>query len=257
MMGIVLDGGLTRFSTGVWRSLPHVNIGDRGSSIDEMKIDRDRFLVLAAAMAGGVTIAPGCISVEATRSRVVVETEESPAEATTTTTAAPLAAASDAGGGAQTPDPYKGTPVTAQSCNPALNNVGTPPSCTLTAPGPTCESFSDTKQECPTLTKKLKPRVARAAIECLKRKSGTQEICEFNVTGICAYEALGSACLDPSAKAVCNKVVAKCGAGPQSAYNKMSRESCEAGVSGVADVKRAKFISCITEFCRFEGCIMD
>jgi hypothetical protein len=238
-----------------------VKIATRPSSIDEMKIDRDRFLVLAATMAGGVTLAPGCISAQSSRTLVVVETEEAPAptrgepSATTTTTAAPIAAATDAG--AQTPDPYKGTPVMAQSCNPALNNVGTAPSCNLKAPGPTCESFSDTKQECPTLTKKLKPRVAAAAIECLKRKSGTQEICEFNVTGICAYEALGSACLDPTAKAVCNKVVAKCGAGPRDAYNKMSRESCEAGVSGVADAKRAKFISCITEFCRFEGCIMD
>jgi hypothetical protein len=140
------------------------------------------------------------------------------------------------------------------ACDPALNREGHPPSCAIKAPGPSCESFHDTVKECPTLNQLLKPRVAAAAIECLRRKSKTREICEFNVSSICAYEALGSACLDPSAKRACDKVLARCGA-PQGNYNKMSRESCEAGVSGIADAKRQKFISCISESCRFETCL--
>ncbi len=121
-------------------------------------------------------------------------------------------------------------------------------------PGPTCESFADTKTECPTLQKLLKPRVASAGpAECLRRRSGTKAICEFNVTSICAYEALGSACLDPALIGACDGVMKRCG-GAKGNYNKMSRESCEAGVSGIADSKRKKFISCISESCRFETC---
>src|SRR5690349_9838993 len=76
---------------------------------------------------------------------------------------------------AQSPDPYKGTPIHAQSCDPGLNAKGAVPACAVRPPpGPTCESIHDTQAECPTLTKLLKPRVAQAAIECLNRRSGTK-----------------------------------------------------------------------------------
>lgn len=155
----------------------------------------------------------------------------------------------------ESPDPYKGTPIHGQSCDPALNRQGKAPACSVRPPpGPTCESIGDTKSECPTLNTLFKPRVAQAAIECLNRRSGTKDICEFNVSSICAYEALQSACIEPAAKQICNKVVARCGP-PQGHYNKMTQDACEAGVSGVADAKRAKFISCISESCRFETCL--
>lgn len=157
---------------------------------------------------------------------------------------------------AQSPDPYKGTPIHASACDPALNMKGAAPACAVRPPpGPTCESISDTKAECPTLHKLFKPRVAQAAIECLNRRSGTKDICEFNVSSICAYEALEAACLDPSAKAACTKVMARCGPAPKGHYNKMTQDACEAGVSGVADAKRARFLSCISESCRFETCL--
>jgi len=246
-----------------------------------MLIDRERFLVLVASLATGASVLPACNGSQPPpeEPRVAPDPALAPTPIVTATVApvkvepqpVPVASgapppppgwgavqtatiAAEADAGAEGPDPYKGTPIKAQSCSPALNNQGTPPACSLKAPGPTCESFSDTKQECPTLTKLLKPRVAQAAIECLRRKSGTKQICEFNETSICAYEALQSACLDPSAKAVCNKVVQRCGA-PQGNYNKMTREACEAGVSGIADQKRSKFIACISESCRFETCL--
>lgn len=152
------------------------------------------------------------------------------------------------------PNPYDGTPVTAQTCDPALNAKGAAPKCAIKAPpGPTCESIGDTKKECPTMTSLLKPRVAQAAIECMNKRSGTDGICEFNVSSICAYEAFGSACLDPTAKTACNGVMKKCG--PPDPHNKMARSTCEAAVSGIADGKRTKFISCISELCRFETCL--
>jgi hypothetical protein len=206
-----------------------------------MKIDREKFLLTVTALAtGAVTLTPGCSA--STPSTL-------PAQGQTHVLVATAVKKS--------PNPYDGDPVTAQSCDPKQNKEGTPAvaSCsTLKAPGPTCESFSDTKQECPTLAQLLKPKVATAALECLKRKSGTQEICEFNITSICAYEALGEACLEPYAKSACDDVIKKCGP-PHGHYNKMTRESCEAGVSGIADGKRKKFISCISESCRFETCL--
>lgn len=42
---------------------------------------------------------------------------------------------------------------------------------------------------------------------------------------------------------------------PRDRYDEMSHESCEAGVSGIADAKKKKFIACITESCRFETCL--
>jgi hypothetical protein len=247
-----------------------------------MKINREHFLVLASALATGVCAFPGCTTPstppeeprprtdnngQAQRVTIPIQPlapptprsspkSDQPAEpksspAVVETPPSPSAAVT------KSPNPYDGTPVTAQSCDVALNRQGTAPACTLTAPGPTCESFGDTKKECPTLNQLLKPRVAAAAIECLRRKSGTQEICEFNITSICAYEALGAACLDPTAKVACDGVMAKCGgtSAPRGRYNKMTRESCEAGVSGIADAKRKKFVSCISESCRFETCL--
>lgn len=221
-------------------------------------IDRERFLVLTAALAASVSacattppttpapeplvippLAPRASASVATSSSVPTPRHEPPREEPREEPAA-----------TGTPDPYAGTPVHGQSCAPAENTVGIIPACAIKAPGPTCESIDDTKAECPTLTRLLKPRVAAAAIACLNRRSGTRDICEFNVSSICAYEALGSACLDPAASAPCARVMARCGTG-----SKMSRSSCEAGYSAIVESKRSRFLSCITESCRFETCL--
>src|SRR5262245_11767623 len=53
---------------------------------------------------------------------------------------------------AQSPDPYKGTPIHGQSCDPGLNAKGSVPACSVRPPpGPTCESIADTQTECPTM----------------------------------------------------------------------------------------------------------
>src|SRR5690349_3529148 len=121
-----------------------------------MKIDRERFLLMTTVLAAGVGIAPACTTPEP-------EERLSQLPMTASTIVLPRASAAPPASGS--PNPYKGTPVTAQACDPALNKIGKAPACALQAPGPSCESFSDTKQECPTLNALLKPRVAAAAIE--------------------------------------------------------------------------------------------
>src|SRR5689334_18159681 len=49
---------------------------------------------------------------------------------------------------AQSADPYKGTPIHGQSCDPGLNAKGSVPACSVRPPGPTCESIHDTQAEC-------------------------------------------------------------------------------------------------------------
>jgi hypothetical protein len=235
-----------------------------------VKIDRDRFLVLTASIASVVV---GCATEAPPQPIAAAPPPPLPPPAPTViyvmVPAAPMAiptpSAPQTPQTAQTPpaspvttppDPYKGTPIHGQTCDPALNMKGKAPVCAVRPPpGPTCESLGDTRAECPTLTGLFKPRIAQAAIECLNRRSGTKDICEFNVSSICAYEALQSACIEPYAKAACTKVMARCGPQPKSHYNKMTQDACEAGVSGVADAKRARFLSCISESCRFETCL--
>ncbi|MBX3230612.1 MAG: hypothetical protein KIT84_00230 [Labilithrix sp.] len=228
-----------------------------------MKVDRERFLLLAAALATGVC-APACGTSPAypppepppppPQEPLVVAPVAPPLPVAYAATPEPRDAPEPPEPVATTsapPNLYEGTPVKGQTCDPTQNKVGAAPACKLAPPpGPACESINDTKKECPTLNTLLKPRVAQAAIECLKRRSGTKDICEFNVSSICAYEALGQACIEPYAKQACDGVMKACGGAA-----KMARDSCEAGVSGIADARRKKFISCITEFCRFETCL--
>lgn len=247
-----------------------------------MRIDREQFLVVVAALATGGVVTTACGTAQTPPAddprpatpevqrggpaqSVVIPPPAAPtAVVTPTATATATATAPDVpppqpapqpAASSKPPNPYDGTPVTAQSCSPALNATGAVPKCALKPPGPSCESFDDTKSECPKLATLFKPRVAAAAIECLNKRSGTKDVCEFNVSSICAYEALGSACRDPAVTPLCDKVIARCGTAGKGRYNKMSRESCEAGVSGVADGKRARFVACITESCRFETCL--
>lgn len=222
-----------------------------------MKVDRERFLVLAAALTacGGTTDAqPAQQAQIPPQPPIAYEPLAVPPMASASASAAPPPAPPPV----EQPvahsgkvDLYAGTPVTGQTCDPAENKIGTPPACKISGfGGPTCESINDTKKECPTLTKLLKPRVAQAALECLNQRSGTKDICEFNVSSMCAYEALQHVCVEPTAAKICTPIVQRCGAG-----SKMAQSSCEAGVSAIAESKKKKFIACISEFCRFETCL--
>jgi hypothetical protein len=128
---------------------------------------------------------------------------------------------------------------------------GAPSACALKSPGPTCESFMDTKSQCDATRSWLKPRIAEKAVQCHLAKSGTPAICKFNLVTDCVTEALSSACIDPAAVTTCKQVMNKCGTNK---HGKLTDDACAAAVSAVSDAQRTKFVSCITEFCRFETC---
>lgn len=232
-----------------------------------MKVDRERFFVLVAA------IAAGCRAVSAPPATPEVPIESDPqlaalAAPKSELPSRPELARDDRQGvplmststheGGDVADPYTAVKIVGQSCDPWLNRRGFPRSCSpLTAPSPTCEDFDgegfpETKAECGHLAERLAPRVAEKAVDCLLAKSGSRDLCFFNITGLCAYQALANVCVEPSAKPVCARIVKTCADAPEA---RITQEACEAGLSAQKDDQRPKFVACMTEFCDVGSCL--
>lgn len=237
-----------------------------------MKIDRARFLFLTSALfacgsktepandpGSAVTIPPQPPPPPATA------TAEKRAEAAQPDASAPkeafVAAADD------DEEPYEPWPGTAQpplaktvhgqSCDVAENAKGKPVACTLKpAPGPTCESFGETRADCPKLSRWLVPKVAEKAAACLNGKSGKKDICLFNVGPSCVIEALSSVCVDPAPKvaASCERVMARCGKVDRK-YRHMTADACKAAMSAIVPASQGKFLSCAAESCDLVPCM--
>lgn len=239
-----------------------------------MNIDRRRFFALTAAIAAHTASCtsppPPVVNVPTEDTTPAKNGDPTPAAATSapqpsTTASASATPPSDApapsrGGALAAGDSddanFDPSKVHAQKCagGAADNLKGSPGSCAaLKPPGPSCESFSDTKQQCDATKSWLKPRVAEKAVQCHLAKTGTTNVCKFNLVTECFIESLASACVDPAAQATCKNVMNRCGA-PKDRYTKLTEDSCVAAVSAVNDTYRSKFVSCITEFCRFETC---
>jgi hypothetical protein len=221
-----------------------------------MHIDRSRFLLLTATMAGGA-----CSSSSAPSSAggpvvaaPVISIPAGTASAETKPEPPPNAApARDAEGGVR-PGAVTGTDEAAEtdedleggaSCD---NDVGSPPSCaSLRAPGPQCESFDDTKSTCAKLGRGLRPRVAERAVDCILAKSGKQGICQFDVAMQCASSAVKKACIEPKTQAACAPLVKQC-------QGNLKMSDCQAALSAVTAKNRKRMITCMTEGCGIDYC---
>ncbi len=218
-----------------------------------MRIDRARFLALTAALAGCNTQPPaatpgGVLEIPAT---VTPEVGDASAIATATPDASPLFARHEAGApiveGGEPPD----------SCTSA-NAVGTPADCSkIQRPrtAPQCESFDDTIDECNEMAKLFKPAVAEKATKCVVARSGTNAICQFGITAICASQAFRASCGDPSTLTDCKAVVAHCAT--QNVSNvapKVSIGECQGALAAVAAKHRSQMLSCMNEGCTAGYC---
>jgi hypothetical protein len=121
---------------------------------------------------------------------------------------------------------------------------------TLRAPGPTCESFTDTKAMCGKLARGLRPRVAEKAVDCILSKSGKQTVCDFNLANQCGMLALQKVCIEPSTQGACAPIVRACGGAVQ-------MRDCQSLLSAVTSKNRRNMISCITEGCSVDYCMYD
>ena len=127
------------------------------------------------------------------------------------------------------------------------NSQGEVPQCSLQAPGPQCESFKDTKKECPVVRSLLKPRVAQRFMECLNGKSGTKDICEFTSASTCMPFALAAACIEPGTEATCRRSVAQCDR--KGKGHELTMQGCQALLSGTVASQHRRLISSMVEFC--------
>lgn len=222
-----------------------------------MQIDRARFLLLTASLAGG-----GCSANPASDPApqpiagssglaVAADGTADPAETTTTSsddTADPVETAQ----AIERADPPTPTPSATALAGACDNDTAAVPACSIVAPpGPFCESFSDTKASCKAYKSALRGAIAAQAVACLNATSGTQDACDYTKSETCATTAIRSACVQPSTFSLCAPLVSTC-AGSQ--WSKLTMPDCQALLSAVKDGKRSAMITCMSEGCSIDSC---
>lgn len=210
-----------------------------------MQIDRARFLLLTASLAGG-----GCSATPQgepvpqpapteSASEVVVPESADPVETADPVAPAPTATA--------TTDPV--TPP-AGTCD---NDTAVVPACSIKAPpGPFCESLTSTKASCKSYKGGFRNAIAEKAVACLNAASGTQDVCDFTKAETCAAAAVRTACVQPSTFNACSPVVSTCAG---NSWNKLNMQDCQALLSAVKDGKRGAMITCMAEGCSLDSCM--
>jgi hypothetical protein len=229
-----------------------------------MHVDRTKFLVLTSALLAS------CKSAETPQNAPIMIPQQPPPVASIAREPEPPPTTPDAGASVEPiavdddEDPYEPWPGTAtvplaktvhgQTCDAAENAKGTV-ACALRPPGPTCESFGETKSECARLRGWLVPRVAEKAAKCLNAKSGKQDICYFNIGAACIIQAFDGVCLDltPKIESSCKRVMSKC-ASVEKQYRHINLAACRAAMSSVVPQRHGKLIACMQESCDLVPC---
>ena len=219
-----------------------------------MRVDRHRFLALTAALAAcnaQPPVAPpgGVIEIPST----APPTPFAPTSAS---------GAPDAGGASlvvksevDASASVVGELEPVDACT-ATNAAGAPADCTKLRrpPGPHCESFDDTIDECKELTRVLRPAVAEKATKCMLAKSAAGTICQFGVAGLCAGQAFRASCADPSTADDCKAIVKKCARYPVETVPRVTVAECQGALGAVAAKNRPAMLSCMSEGCTSGYC---
>jgi hypothetical protein len=133
------------------------------------------------------------------------------------------------------------------------------------AAGPSDEGFCNfAAKRCSEFKLAFKPKVAQAAVACLRRLKG-QELCDPARVNLCGHTALMAACQDPIAPlaaidggavqptslvtASCEGIVKAC-AGDAPAP---TMSDCRQTLSGMSDTGRANMMACVSTHCRDRG----
>ncbi|MBI5531751.1 MAG: hypothetical protein HY898_03475 [Deltaproteobacteria bacterium] len=230
-----------------------------------MQIDRSRFLMLTASIAaGGCSSNPAPVVVPEQTVVVIAPQPTAPPAPTASAVVAADPAPDIQSGRVETiarvtdeePDEGlqggQGLAAAPATCGNTTGRVG---SCAgLRAPGPSCESFQDTQQTCTEFASGMQPRAAEKAIACLNARSGRAAICQFNVTQVCAAEALKSVCIEPFTDAPCRAAMSNCSGMRGS---KLTMQQCQRALSSVKPRNRAAVLSCISEGCAADYCFYN
>jgi len=213
-----------------------------------MQIDRARFLLLTASLAGGGCSANPPVEPvpqpEPTSTGTEIVVAETPEPADPVVPVASVAVSST-----PTAEPVTPVPPPSGACD---NDTATVPACSISAPpGPVCESFSDAKSSCKSYKTGLRGAVAARAIACLNAASGTPDICDYTKSEACATAAIRTACIQPSTFNACSPVVSMCAG---YSWSKLNMQDCQQMLSSVKDGKRGAMITCMTEGCSLDSC---
>jgi hypothetical protein len=208
-----------------------------------MVIEKSGFLLAATALAAGGF--GGWIA------------HESKPNAAQTTVAAPAMTTA-----APAPSPPTVLVVEHVTPPPACDdNTGSPEGCP--AIGPSDEGVCNlAAKRCAEFKIAFKPKVAQAAVACLKRLKGN-ELCDAARVNGCGHSALMAACPDPVPFAAANDtppapslVAAAC----ENILKSCSGESlsptlsdCRQTLSGMTDTGRSSMMSCVSAHCRDRG----
>lgn len=108
-----------------------------------------------------------------------------------------------------------------------------------------CGALANTR--CNDFKKTMKPRVAAAAVACLKKLKGGAQ-CDPKRIELCAHNALMNACDDSTAQSVtqsCDAIAATCSG--------ISKQECTRAMSGLRETGREAMLDCAKKHCDDKG----
>lgn len=108
-----------------------------------------------------------------------------------------------------------------------------------------CKGFAFPGEHCAAYKKFLKPKVAEAAVACLRALSPKRQ-CDACAVYACGDRAMKASCPDPTALAECKAMRVRCPAMPQ--------EECLRYVSALVPAGRARLRACMTS-CSLYSCM--
>ncbi|MBX3233324.1 MAG: hypothetical protein KIT84_33555 [Labilithrix sp.] len=151
---------------------------------------------------------------------------------------------------------------------PAVSVSAPPPPPPVVDAGPSCDDSIGEPDSCPPIglptveggcgplafnrcndfKKLMKPKVAQAAVACLKKLNYAEQ-CDPKRIDLCAHQALMNACDDPAGTAVttCDAIAKSC---PSS-----SASECRLAVSGLREVGREALADCTKKRCADKGIV--
>lgn len=217
-----------------------------------MHVDRSRFLFLTASLAAAACNQPQTAASPDTGGANPARGDSGRANSTRDDDAAEPLADRSSGSPSVWLEIEPGTedqpkPRADTDCN---NTVGNPQICSLRAPSSHCESFDHTLELCRSYPNFMQPRAAEAAVDCMLSASGTDAICDWEITQRCTNAGLQATCVDPNMRAECERMSGSCGGG-------LDVFSCQQALSAVRPQNIARVASCVQEFCEITFCVAE
>lgn len=227
-----------------------------------MRVDRTKFLHLAAAMAGSVV---ACGTKPEPQSAIMVPVE-TPPDASAPTASGPTASSTPVATSRPTvatesaPD-EPSAPVAASGRSTGIWALAYDPSAKakacgdLKCPGPTQEGMSALRNACKTIEKRLATEPFQRFMTCMMSYNNTRNSCDLmkvgESPGECLHEWYDTPKIDPATAAKCKPIVAQCGGPKRSVHASkgITMDECQKVLSVANAKSEPKMIHCVTEYC--------